>query len=101
MSQSKTDVDRLNHNRMGSHDVIDENKLNELEQEASNFPDVDEEFYNYAENIFEKNNYQNMNEAESRKVKMIELENINLQLIDENEYKTIYYIYILNLILKF
>jgi hypothetical protein len=79
MNQSKTE----NENIHDAHNTIDENKLNELEQEASNF--VDEEFYNYAENVFDRNNYQIQNEAELRNVKIMEVENLNMRLLDENE----------------
>jgi len=83
MNQSKTE----NENIHDAQDYIDENKLNELEQEASNF--VDEEFYNYAENVFNRNNYQIQNEPEMRNAKIGEVENMNMnmnmRLLDENE----------------
>ena len=68
MNQSKTENEKSH----DAQDYIDENKLNELEQEASNF--VDEEFYNYAENVFNRNNYQIQNEPEMRNAKIVEVE---------------------------
>ena len=78
MSHSKTDLDEYRDN----NNSIDENKLYELEQEASNF--VDEEFYDYAENVFDRDNHPTAKEAELRNIKSIELEKLNLRLLDEN-----------------